>query len=463
MSVLSALFDNKIQNFEQAFGAKDVTTPEMRRAIQDWYGLYYMDRPTKEENPCQRLPVVIVNKLTKTAFSEYKAETGGEGAKGKYIQTVLEALDRVRKKAMQQALIGGACLLKPVFTPAGVCFGVVERRNYLVLGRNERDEITDVGTAERTTLGKQYYTLLERRTIGSDGRLTIESRLYRADTADILGTQVPLASLEKYAALRPVNTLPEPMFSLGLIPVNTPMENCVDGSPDCVSVYAAAAGLIHQINVNEAQLGGEFERGQSRIIASADMVELDPSGQRRRLADDVFTGVDESPDEVGITIFSPALREQSFLARKMEYLRNVESVIGLKRGILSEVEAAQRTATEITSSAGDYNLTIIDFQQMWERAVRESVRVCDVLGRMYGLRGGSPVDPEKDISIDFGNGVLYDEDKVWADYMAMVASGMMRPEIALAWKFNLPWETPEDLEKIRRTYLPELDALTGGD
>ena len=38
MSALSALFNNKIYNFEQAFGIKDITTAEMKRAIDDWYG-----------------------------------------------------------------------------------------------------------------------------------------------------------------------------------------------------------------------------------------------------------------------------------------------------------------------------------------------------------------------------------------------------------------------------------------
>lgn len=53
-----------------------------------------------------------------------------------------------------------------------------------------------------------------------------------------------------------------------------------------------------------------------------------------------------------LAIFSPALREQSFLARKQSYLRAVESIIGLKRGLLSEVEEVERTAKEIISSAG---------------------------------------------------------------------------------------------------------------
>ncbi|WP_300024329.1 hypothetical protein [Oscillibacter sp.] len=147
--------------------------------------------------------------------------------------------------------------------------------------------------------------------------------------------------------------------------------------------YAPAVGPIHAINVNEAQINGEFERGESRIICSNDMMVVGPDGKRNKLKDHVFTAVDESPDDIGLTIFSPAFREQSFLARKTAYLRNCETLIGMKRGILSEVEAAERTAKVITSSEGDYNLTITDLQEMWETAAREAVRVCDILGQMY--------------------------------------------------------------------------------
>ena len=278
-----------------------------------------------------------------------------------------------------------------------------------------------------------------------------------------MGEEVPLATLARYADIQPMNQLPTPVQSLGLVPIKTPLENCVDGSADSVSVYAPAAGLIHLINVNEAQINGEFERGESRIIVSGDMMTVDESGARHMLKDHVFTAVDEAPDEIGVTIFSPAFREQSFLARKTEYLRNIETIIGFKRGILSEVEAVERTAKEVTSSEGDYNLTIIDFQQMWEGAVREAVRVCSVLGQMYQVGTSGVFDPQKDVIIDWGNGILYDEDKTWADYMSMVAAEMLKPEIALAWKFNLPCETPEDLAKVREKYMPEIEALTGGD
>lgn len=443
-------------DYEMAFRAVDMTSPEMKKAIQRWQNLYYEKAATPDYDPCQRIPYTIVRKLTKTAFSEYSASS-----KDAFVSEILDAADAKKKSAMQKALIGGESGLKPIPTASGFHFAVVSRPNILVFGRDGDGNMTDIGMAEHSIRDRFYYTLLERRTVDDGGYLTITNRLYRSNDQNSLGQAVALTELPQYAELAEEYTFPEPLGSVGVAWLKTPIDNSVDGSPDGVSVYDAAVGLIENINRNEAQINGEFERGKSRIIASADMLEVDEAGGRKNLSASVFTAVDESPDDIGITIFSPALREQSYLARKTEYLRNVENVIGLKRGLLSEVEAAERTATEVTSSEGDYNLTIIDFQQMWESALREAVRLCGVLGRMYRVPGAHDVEDDS-IAVDWGNGVLFDEEKTWADYKDMVAAGLLKPEIALGWKFNMPRDTEAQLAKIRKKYMPDVQEIDEG-
>ena len=434
-------------NIQMAFGAKDVTSTAMKNAIKDWFQLYYVQEPTKEEDPCQQIPFTIVRKLTKATFSEYTATSKNDFAK-----QILYALKDACGEAAQLALIGGTSLLKPVPEKDGFSFSVVRRDNMLIFGRDAKGRLTDVGTWERTVQGKHYYTLLERRTVDAHGYLTIKNTLYRSYTEGDLGSQVRLSELPQYEAFYEVYTFREPVHSVGLIPVCVPVENCVDGSKDAVSVYAPATGLIHNINRNEAQLNGEFERGKSRIVASADMLQKEKDG-KRVLSDEVFVGLDEDPDTVGITIFSPTLREASFLARKQDYLRSVENIIGLKRGLLSEVEAVERTAKEITSSEGDYSLTITDLQQMWENAVREVLRACSVLGRLYHIPGA--VDLQEDaVVFNWGNGVLYDEEKTYQELKEQVAAGLLQPERFVGWYHNLPCDTPAQREKIRKDYMP---------
>ena len=454
MSILAAL--SMPYNLEEAFGKKDCTTEAMKNAIMEWFDLYYNQTATKDRDPCQRIAFTVVEKLSKTCFGEYQASS-----KDEFEQKVLDALDEKKKDAMQTLMIGGEALLKPIFTPDGIAFSVIRRDNMLVFARSATGRITDIGTIEKTTQGRFFYTLMERRSVDAAGRLTIRNKLYRSDTVGTLGYPVPLGSLAQYEQLAEEYTFTVPLGGLGLVHMKIPTVNCVDGSADGVSVYAPAAGLIRNIDRNEAQINGEFERGQSKVFASADLMVRDKSG-RRSFADDVFVALDEAPEDIGVTIFSPDLREQSFLNRKAEYLRNVESMLGIKRGLLSEVEAQERTAKEVTSSEGDYNLTITSLQDVWGEAVREAVRLCGILGKLYKVPGAHEVE-EDAVAIDFGNGVLYDEEKTWANYLDMVARGLLKPEIAVGWRFNMPTETESDLQKIRAKYMPELKSLVDGD
>ena len=435
-----------LDRVQRAFpDAKDCTSSAMKVAIRDWFRLYFDDAATEEEDPCQRLPVAIVGRLGRACFGEYAAS-----AQKDFAQAVLDGLEAVRRKAMQLALIGGESWLKPLPGPDGFSFAVMRRDAVAVLGRDAQGEASDLVSVEVTRQSGKWYTLLERRTQTAEG-VRIENRLFVSHNADDLGSPVGLGTLEKYAGLKPQLMLPE-VSGLGLVPLRMSLENCVDGSSEPVSVYAAAAGLIHSINRNERQLAREFDNGQSRVFASADLLRRRPGG-RAELPPGLFVGLDDDPETTGLTVFSPALRQQSFLERKREYLRNLESLIGLKRGLLGEVEAAPRTATEVTSSQGDYALTIQDLQQMWETALRRTLVLCGQLGTLYGVPGASALNGD-DAAVEWGNGVLYDKDKAWAETMQMVKNGMLRPEIALAWKYGLPWESEADLAAVRQKYMP---------
>jgi A118 family predicted phage portal protein len=443
---LNSLLKNA-DGYALAFQANDITSEKMRKAIAEWFALYYQGESVKGEDSCQQIPYTIVRKLTKTVFAEYEATS-----KDAYTDGILASIAKKREEAMQVALIGGESMLKPIPEGDSFRFLVVPRNNILVFAKDADGNATDVGMAERVTVGNAYYTLLERRTVDANGYLTIKNRLFRSYNGENLGQEVPLNSIPQYEQLEPEYTFNKPVDCVGLVSLCTPMVNCVDGSSDHVSVYAAAVGLIHNINRNEAQLNGEFDRGESRIIVSADMLAQNKDGSKV-LKDHVFVGLDEDQETVGITAFSPALREASYLARKQEYLRNIENIIGLKRGLLSEVEDTERTATEITSSAGEYNLTVIEFQRMWEDTVKEALRVCGILGQLYKVSGAHEIAEDAAV-INWGNGVLYDEDKTWADYKEMVAAGLLKPEIAMGWRFNMPTKTEADLKKIRDQLMP---------
>lgn len=425
-----------IYNYEQAFGAADKTSSAMRKAIRRWFEMYYESAATDTTDPCLRIPYTVVNKLVKSVFGEYKAT-----ADTPLGQSVLQSLDERKRVAMQLALVGGNCYIKPCPHGTGFSFTLIPRNRVLIFGADGEGRPTDMGFVEKSVWGNAYYTLLERRTVDAEGYLTIQNKLYRSQDSRSLGGEVPLKNVPAYAGLAESYRFQKPVGSVGLVAMKLPMLNCVDGSCDGVAVYAPAEGLIRNIDQNEAQMNGEFSRGESRVFASRDLLDGELG-----LQDHLFVGLDDDPERVGLTVFSPALREESFLARKQEYLRNVESLLGLRRGMLSDANMDERTATEITASSMEFSLTVLDFQQVWQKAVEDVMALCAVLAEIYGL----PAQVGK-VSFDWGNGVLYDQEKTWADYMEMVSKGILKPEVALAWRFGM---TDADEKTVREKLMP---------
>lgn len=406
---------------EQAFGRGDVTSARMQAAIREWLNLYYGTQ-SPGEDAADRLAVLVVSKLCRTVFAEYESGTT------EALAPSLQALDAVRVQAMQYALVGGECLLKPVLHGRGFDFVPIRRDCYAPLGRDAHGALTGVGTME---------------VLRHDGR-----------------GYLPLAALPATAQLQPSLLLPG-VRGVGLAALRTPLLNCVDGGPDAVAVYAPAAGLMHSAARLEYQMRQEFENGASRVFASEDLLREDGYG-RRTLQDDLFIGLPDDPANVGVTVYSPQLRVEQFLARKQDILRSCESLIGFKRGILSEVEAAERTATEITSSEGDYNLTIQELQAMWQNGAGQALELCAALGKVYGMPGLS-FDAGKDLTMDWGDGVLFDRTRTWNEYMSMVTSGLLRPELALAWYFDLPHADAAQLAKIRKELMPQAAQAAPAD
>lgn len=465
MALIRALLDKSVPGLDEAFGGRDVASEEMQTAIKSWIAEYFRRTPDKESDPCQRLPYTIVHKLEKGMFAEYDSNLQDkDSAKGSWMSENLTQLDLAKSTAMQWALIAGEAWLKPVpFQKDGRTFfrpQVIRRDQAVVMGRDPDGRLTSIGTSEQTSQGGSWYTLLVARTVDGRGFLTVRNKLYRSADASELGTPCELHSLSRYSELSESWVYPKPVGSVGLVPLRTPMANCVDGSLEAVSIYEPAMGLIHSINRNEAQLSREFELGQHRIVAPAEMLRTGDHGERK-LDDQVFVGLQEfrAQGGIGLTAFSPTLRHESYEARKQSYLKSVENVIGMKRGLLSDVQEVEKTAYEIASTAGDYNLSLIDLQRVWFDAVREYLTLCDTLGRMYHYCDDTSWDAREQLSISWGNGVLYDPDKNWSDILQMVQSEMLKPEIALAWKYDLPWETPQDLEAIREKYMPELTDM----
>lgn len=166
-ALIRALTNNAVENIEEALGMTDATSSAMKHAIAEWYAAWYGRVPTKTEDPCQRLPYAIVNKLCKATFGEYDSGLQHtDSAKGKYLDCVRSAFDACKTSFMTQAMIGGEAWAKPVPMPDGrLTWQIVGRDSIIILGRDASGIPSDVALCEKSvSADHHFYTLVERRT-----------------------------------------------------------------------------------------------------------------------------------------------------------------------------------------------------------------------------------------------------------------------------------------------------------
>lgn len=465
MSIVKALFDQSVISTDECFGQPDVTSQEMRDAINAWRDTYLKREGDKASDPCMRMAYVIVHKLQKGVFAEYSSDIldKEKTAKGKWMDRNLSQLDLIRDSILQWMLIGGECWVKPVPRPGPdgstiLAPLLVHRTDAVILAREPDGRVTSIVTAEHTARGSQYYTLLERRTVDANGYLTIENKLYASFDRGTLGVRTALSKLDRYAQLPDLYTYPVPVGGVGMTPLRVPLANCVDGSMDAISIYEPAMGLIRNIDQNEKQLNDEFELARHRLIAPAEMLKTGRDG-RRTLDDSVFVALKDIHSDLAPTAFTPQLRDEPYERREQKYLRAIENQIGLKRGMLSDAQEVEKTAFEVASTAGDYNLSLLDLQQVWFDGVREYLTLCDTLGKMYRYCDQSAWDVTEQLAITWGNGVLYDPDGELETDLRLVAAQLLKPEIAVARHFDQPWADEEDLKNVREKYMPAMEEL----
>ena len=176
-ALIRALTNNAVENIEEALGMTDATSSAMKHAIAEWYAAWYGRVPTKTEDPCQRLPYAIVNKLCKATFGEYDSGLQHtDSAKGKYLDCVRSAFDACKTSFMTQAMIGGEAWAKPVPMPDGrLTWQIVGRDSIIILGRDASGIPSDVALCEKSVSADQEWT--ERKELVQMGLLKPELAL----------------------------------------------------------------------------------------------------------------------------------------------------------------------------------------------------------------------------------------------------------------------------------------------
>lgn len=438
---------------ETALGVKLAAAPEMLAVIDLWSDMYQDSPPWKGKNvQTLGLPAAIAGEIARLVTIEMK--TGVTGSqRAEYLNGQYQRVIQDLRRYMEYGCAKGGLILKPYIDDGEIVVDYVQSGQFYPVAFDSKGSITDIIFAERKQAGEITYTRLERHRLAGE-TCEITNRAYRSLNKSYLGTETRLSEIEEWAGLEPQAYI-RPVERLLVGYFRPALANTVDTtSPLGVSVYSRAVDLIEEADRQYSRLLWEFEGGELAVDADESLFRMDsktgriqlPKGKERLFR---ALGMDSSQAATKpLEIFAPALRDESYKRGLDQLLERIEDACGLARGTFSSQTQEARTATEVKVLKQRSYATVADNQKALQNALEQLVYAMDV----WATVGKLAPKGKYDISFEWDDSIIVDTQSEQAIRLQEVASGILKPEQYLMWRYGVSEDDARDM-------MPRMESL----
>lgn len=276
-----------------------------------------------------------------------------------------ERLDKVYQRCiadlnenLQDGIGLGSLIIKPL-GPDGAEF--VTADNFVPISFRDDGTPNDVGFLARKRIGENdYFTRFERHYL-TNGGLAIETKCFHSQSESDIGIVCSLEEVPEWSNIDPGPVIYPGMTQMDFGYYRNPIKNKIDGSKCGVSIFDSARELICKADVQGARLDWEFESGERAIHVDSRALKKGQSGGRfglGKLNKRLYRGLEleDGKDKELLKEYSPEMRDEAFKRGLEERKREIEFVVGLAYGDLSDVQTVEKTAAEVKASkARKYN------------------------------------------------------------------------------------------------------------
>lgn len=351
-----------------------------------------------------------------------------------------ERLDRIYQKGisslnenLQHGLGLGSFILKPL---GGEIAEFVTADKFVPISFSDDGKPNDVGFLTVKRVGESdYYTRFERHYF-VNGNLTIENRCYHSQSASDIGTSCSLESVPEWENINPGPVTYPGMNQMTFGYYRNPIKNLVDGSACGVSIFEDAKGRIRRADTQAARFDWEFESGERAIHVDDRALKKDSRTGRfgmAKLNKRLYRGLnlEDGKDKELLREYSPEMRDEAYKRGLEEYKREIEFIVGLAYGDLSDVQDVEKTATEIkVSKSRKYNRVT---------AIQNNLADClkDFAAGMAFYNGMYHSGYE--FSCKFNDSILTDEETERQQDRNDVSMGVMA-----LWEYRMKWYNEDE-------------------
>lgn len=440
------LFD-KLLNRNQAgiWDEADISLP-MARAITGWLNAFY-NNPDWATNQVRlsALPSTITGFVATLVTNELSISCG-TSTRAKYIEEQLQPLTRKLHNAVQLATAGGQIIIRPFVQDGKFYFDLVQPGRFFPTRFNPDGRVMAGYFVDyRDVKGKEYIRI-ER--FDCDGKQMIVSNKAYRSAGDIMGSEVPLATVPQWAELEPeitINGIKQPLFGC----IQMPFANTVDdASPLPVSIYANAMDSIMEFDKVYSEMLYELHSGRRKSIVERQALvpmpkDTNKRGKRFHYFDptsDVYI-LDPAEQAKPFQDYSPALRTAEYMTGLKAILHIVENQCHLSPGTMAiDERTGTVTATQVISQdRTTYNTCSAIQQQGVTQGLLDVITAMNAMCELYQLAPAGELVP----AVTYGDGVFEDTQQEFSRRIQMVQADILKPEQLLAWYFGVDVETAQ--------------------
>ena len=268
----------------------------MASAIDQWDKLFYLiDQPKHS----LKLANTVTSYMATLATAELMLDAG-PGVRGDWIrQQAHENLLPSLIDAVQLAGVGGMAAIKPYVQGGSIYAEIIPRSRIFPRRWGPNHRIASGFLTDYDKVQNHPAVKVESFDLQPDG-LHIANKVYRLKDGGIMGEELPLTAVERWAGLEPeytINGVDRPHFGL----IRMPFVNTVDGSEYPISLYANALDSIMQLDQTYYDFCWERDTGKRRMILDRSAAIKDPINGKSAipfhdLASDYYMTID-MPDE----------------------------------------------------------------------------------------------------------------------------------------------------------------------
>ena len=373
---------------------------------------------------------IFSNKLANYVINDSNVNITGENARVELLDKTTQSMWKKAKKITSMGFGYGGVILVPYVKSGKIYYNIVSQSRVTIDEVEGENIIGATIIADKRTVNrgignsKTYYRLTNYKV--RNGNIEITQKF-----TDENGHEVAVPDFWKNIELKKVITgVDRALFGYIKSPINNRKTDDKYGVP----ITYGCDSTIAEIKETMKQLYREYKLKETFVGADSTMFD----GKDSLPLNGLFKKVDAGDDNF-FEVFDPAFRP--YTERLQELFKRLEHEIGTSAGILSEVNTANATATEIKRSMYDTFTIVDDMRSNIEKGIEDFLYSANVLANAYNLTPQG----EYEVSFDWDYSLLEDSQEAFSQLITAQSKGIVSEVEVRQWL--KPDETLEDSQK----------------